>query len=278
MSQSHERGIIPLVKGGLGNQIFIVAAAYVTSKVHSCPLYILENPQSNNKHNKRNYNYNNLFFKYFGTHIPISQQDHSALQAIQYRFHTDGVHGFQPWSPYYFHPGMLLGGYYQFYPPLASYEEELQTLLLKGIADVQTKVGGEQPHAAFLHVRRGDAHENLHIYYLLSIEYYQRCVEKLRAKNPAITKIYIVSDEFEWVHQQPYFSDPLFECYENADEVETFALMSNCTGGAICGGSTFSWWAAFLGAHRKRNPVLVPKDWIKMDVVSLFPDEWEVVA
>jgi hypothetical protein len=92
-----------------------------------------------------------------------------------------------------------------------------------------------------------------------------------------VDKIIIVSDEMSWVKEQEYFKSDLFELYENEDELETLALMTLCTGGAICGGSTFSWWGAFLGAHEKRNPIFVPKDWIKFKIECLFPEEWIII-
>ena len=81
----------------------------------------------------------------------------------------------------------------------------------------------------------------------------------------------------EWVKEQEYFNSEIFEQYESSDELESLALMSLCLGGAICGNSTFSWWGAFLGAYSLRNPVFVPKNWIKMDITCLFPDEWNVI-
>ncbi len=35
------KGIIPIMSGGLGNQMFIMASAYIVSIVSNYPLYIL---------------------------------------------------------------------------------------------------------------------------------------------------------------------------------------------------------------------------------------------
>ena len=59
-----EKGVIPLVKGGLGNQMYTVAAAYAVHKKTLMPLYLLKNPE--NKHNKKNHDYNLTIFKHFG--------------------------------------------------------------------------------------------------------------------------------------------------------------------------------------------------------------------
>jgi len=91
---------------------------------------------------------------------------------------------------------------------------------------------------------------------------------------PAVSKILVVSDDVSWVEGQEYFKDEKFEIYKSDNELETLAVMSACKAGAICANSTFSWWGAFLGAHSVRNPVIVPKNWISLPVVSLFPEEW----
>ena len=54
-----ENGIIPLIQGGLGNQIFIIAAAYTVHRYLRCQLYILNNPPT--KHNFLKNYYNRLW-------------------------------------------------------------------------------------------------------------------------------------------------------------------------------------------------------------------------
>lgn len=268
-------GIIPNFIGGLGNQIFILAAAYIVHRIKNYPLYILNNPKSNNKHNKYNNNYNDTIFKYIGIHINRDLSDLKFLFSNNYKETIPQKVDFGPWNPLAIESNSLLSGYYQYYPPLDKFKIDLQELLLKGLEPIRNKINIID-NCAFLHVRRGDAHENLHIYYLLPIEYYIKCVSKLLLINKSITKIYIISDELSWVKEQKFFNKPIFEIYDNDNELETFALMTKCTAGAICGGSTFSWWGAFLGAHKFGNPVFVPQDWIKMPIYKLFPDEWNI--
>lgn len=268
-------GIIPNFVGGLGNQIFILVAAYLVHKIKKYPLYILNNPRSNNKHNKYENNYNNTLFKYFGTHINHNLKDLDFIFSNGYSEIRPQKIDFYGWNPINVPANSLMSGYFQYYPPIKQFENEIQELLLNGLETIRNNIIIEN-NCAFLHVRRGDAHENLHIYYLLPIEYYMKCVYKLLKKNNLIKKIYIISDELSWVKEQQFFNKPIFEIYDNDDELQTFALMTKCTGGAICGGSTFSWWGAFLGAYKHRNPVFVPQDWIKMPILDLFPKEWNI--
>jgi hypothetical protein len=274
------KGFIPSVVGGLGNQLFITCAAYAAAKHHNCPLYILQNPVSNNKHNARKYNYNDTLFKYFGTHLDVS------LEAIPY-ICMMGYNLFNPrdpfaaWNPSQVNPGTVLECYYQYYPVIQPFEHEIREKVLAGLAPFRDRVQeklGDLSDCAFLHVRRGDTHAALDYYMLTPIEYFKRAVDILMTKGP-VRKIYIVSDEMTWVREQEFFQQELFELYETPDELETLALMSLCTKGAIGGGQTFSWWGAFLGAYGLRNPVVYPDPttWIRQTVYDLIPKEWIVL-
>ena len=96
-------------------------------------------------------------------------------------------------------------------------------------------------------------------------------------KSTTLSKIIVVSDDIEWVKSQDFFKLSIFEIYESNNELETLALMAKCKAGAICANSTFSWWGAFLGAYEKRNPVVVPKYWIREKIECLYPTDWFVL-
>ncbi len=277
------RGILPFCVGGLGNQLWILAAGFAASKYHGCPLYICKNPVENNTHNVLHNEYTKTIFRYFGTHIPLLQ-DHAKRLAIThgYTLNTNnGNGGFYPYLPVQLFPGTILGSYYQYYPAIAPYTDELRDLLLKGLEPFLEKAirMRDFSNAAFLHIRRGDYLKNTDIHYIQPLTYYRYVVEKLMgSKNPP-SKIYIFSDDIPWVKQQGYFtSNPrLFEVVDTQDELETLASMALCCAGAICANSTFSWWGAFLGAHSVHSPVYVPERWISDPIYSLFPEEWTIV-
>ena len=64
-----KRGIIPALMGGLGNQMWMVAASIVTAEGLGCPVYLPKNPISNNKHNHFQLDYNQSIFKHIGQHV-----------------------------------------------------------------------------------------------------------------------------------------------------------------------------------------------------------------
>jgi len=265
-----EKGIVPVVAGGLGNRMFIVAASYVAHKHSSSPLYIIKHLLIH-YHNKHAYDYNKSVFKYFGQHLDLTESD---MYSLGYKNFDPGC--YNEWFPEHIQPGTMMTSYFQYYPPLKPYESDIRELFIRGLDEFRCTFTRDYSNCAFLHVRRGDYNNLLHIYYLLTVEYYKECVSKLMYKNK-VEKIIIFSDDMEWVKQQEYFNSEIFEHYESSDEIESLSLMSMCLGGAICGNSTFSWWGAFLGAYSLGNPVFVPKNWVKMDTSCLFPEEWNVI-
>jgi len=256
---TYENGIIPLVKGGLGNQMFTVAAAYVAHKDTGHPLYVLQNPP--NKHNVKQHDYNLSLFKHFGLHLSISQDN---VYFTNYHRFAPGT--FSMWFPEKVGPGIYMDDYFQYYPALRPHENRLRELFLKGLPPISK----DYASYAFLHIRRGDYLTYSDIHYIQPLEYYEQA-------SQGFSKILVMSDDMEWVQQQDIFKNEKYELFKSDDEIETLAVMSSCLAGAICANSTFSWWGAFLGAYGKRNPVYVPRRWSSYNAVSLFPDEWIVI-
>jgi hypothetical protein len=275
-----QKGILPHFMGGLGNQLWVVSAAYVASKTHDCPLYIPKNAVSNNRHNHLQNNYSESLFKYFGTHLSITNEEaNSIAHKAEYRFNTPS--GFQPWDIQTHGPGTVMYSYYQFYPCLQPFETDLRSLILQGLDSyiIRCKSSYDCSNAAFLHIRRGDYVGLSNIHFNQPIEYYICAVNKLLKQATPPSVMYVLSDDYKWISEHPYFqSNPIFKPLDIQDELESLALMSLCTAGAICANSTFSWWGAFLGAYKDRAPVYIPEKWISNPpIVCMFPSEWQII-
>jgi hypothetical protein len=279
MNPSETKGILPTYMGGLGNQMFIVAAAYVASKTHGCPLYIPKNTASNNKHNRFQHDYTDSIFKHFGIQLPDSF-DIVIEAAKQQGYIVRNPSGFQHWSIQDHGPGTIMQSYYQYYPSLQPFEQEVRTLFLQGIADQRTKLAElyDVSNAAFLHIRRGDYVKLAHIYYPITSEHYELAVKRLLESEHPPSCIYVVSDDYNWILQQPFLKQStLFIPLKLEDELDCLALMSLCCKGAIIANSTFSIWGAFLGSYGAGAPVYVPERWFSESFVSLFPSDWIVL-
>jgi hypothetical protein len=274
------KGIIPIMSGGLGNQMFIMASAYIVSIVSNYPLYILKNTLENNKHNIHKYDYNKTIFKYFGIAINLEYtklKEHIDFKDYIYHSHNYS-NGFDEWNPYEVEEGTIMMSYYQYYPSLQNFENEIRFTFLKGLSHVNLNQDIKE-NDSFLHIRRGDYLEHQNIHFIQPISYYYECIEQLLKMNDNVSRIYVISDDIEWIKEKKLFKGNIFHIVENLDELQTMLLMSLCKGGAICSNSTFCWWGAFLGTYEKRNPVFVPKKWIsvKDDMSNLFPPEWIII-
>lgn len=274
-----DHGIFTSIHGsfsaGLGNQMFIVVAGHITSKYLNIPYYIFKSNPFENPHNKELNDYNESVFKYFGTHLDIYMDDEKFINSLNY---NKFIHApFSPWSPTDIKPCTHMDGYFQYYPPIVNYENEIRTLFLNGLDKHRSSITRPPLNSAFLHIRRGDYLKNPTYHYIQSLEYYKQATDELLQKNTNISTIYVISDDIEWVKQTDFFKSSIYTIYESSDELDTLAFMTLCEGGAICANSTFSWWGAFLGAYAHRNPVFVPHKWIREPNVCLFPSEWYII-
>jgi hypothetical protein len=267
--------VVPVRKGGLGNQMFQVAAAMVYAKETNRRI-LLPN-EFYNAHRTPTLDYADTLFREFIYRIQKSL-DGAAIQQMLANGFTQhpGEPGFDLWSPIDCSGNVLLHGYFQSYPPLEPHEETIRSTYLHGLGNLRLDVH-DSPRRIGLHVRRGDylqppASDVLPVQ---PLSYYEAALKKFDLSS---CEVYILSDEISWCKEQVLFQSlPHKTFVEEPNEVKTLALMTTCLGGFICANSTFSWWGAFLGAYKVRAPIVVPKDWFKGGVGSLFPTEWTVL-
>lgn len=132
-----------------------------------------------------------------------------------------------------------------------------------------------------LHVRRGDylaSAINRQIYKQLKPEYYQECVDRLKAqvKKPSL---YIFSNDMEWTKENLDFAGIPVHFVEGNDEnhgFEDMIIMWKCKHHIIAN-STFSWWGAYLS--EQEGYTYGPSDWFNFqddahDIRDLYPDNW----
>jgi len=221
----NEKGVIPYVHGGLGNQLFIVSAAFVAQKELNIPLYIFDAPFTH--HNVLGNNYNKTIFKFFGIHTGFNLSEQKYLENYSYDKNIGVPMAFAPWNSKNLKPGVIMKGYYQFYPTLKPYEEEIREKVLKGLNPVPSYTG-----SAFLHVRRGDFMTNP-AFFVLEEDYYRRATELLLKLNPAIKKILVLSTDLEWVKSKQLFKEAIFTIINEPNELDSLAIMSQASEGAI---------------------------------------------
>lgn len=132
-----------------------------------------------------------------------------------------------------------------------------------------------------LHIRRGDYLEsaiNRKIYKIMSIPYYQECINRLKNEYPNIS-MYIFSNDMAWAKENLDFDGVQVFFVEGNDEdhgYEDMILMWECTHHVIAN-STFSWWGAYLS--RQNGKVYAPTEWFNIkgdhyDIKDLYPSDW----
>lgn len=104
------------------------------------------------------------------------------------------------------------------------------------------------PGTLFVHVRRGDYlsvrmhNVDLSLYLARSVALARRTFgERLRT-------LLVFSDDPDWCRANLAFDDAVAVDYErDPDEVAALVRMAACDLGGVCANSSFSWWGAFLG-------------------------------
>jgi hypothetical protein len=143
----------------------------------------------------------------------------------------------------------------------------------------------ESTNSVSLHIRRGDYVDNPDVYKciegIITDRYYQNAV-KLIAERVNHPHFFVFSNDMEWVRQN--FKIPYEVTYVDINSAqsgfEDLWLMSKCKHNITAGGSTFSWWAAYLNTNGHK--IIVRTKQVSNDLTynnpgDYFPETWESV-
>jgi hypothetical protein len=237
--------IISLVKGGLGNMMFQLAAGaslaksinedfgYSYDNWHCCTQYKIDHyPETIfSKLNKVSLNQPNLrLFRETGMlfqNIPkISNQ--------------------------------VLDGYFQT-------EEYFDKDLVMNMFDCP--IDSKWRDYTFIHIRRGDYVKYSNVHPLMNQDYYE---EGIRILNP--DKVIVLTDDKEWAKNHQLFGE--FEISSSNRDIDDMSIMRSCKSGIIAN-STFSWWGAWL---MDTDDVIAPKTWFANGTsINIIPSRWKQI-
>ena len=129
-----------------------------------------------------------------------------------------------------------------------------------------------------VHIRLGD-YLSEKKFGILPRSYFHEAIETFVEKNPAI-KIWVFSDDLEMA--KSYFDSEMQRAIRwipeiDSSPVNTLELMRHGSGYVISN-STFSWWGAFLSYDRKAR-VIAPYPWFAQmeSPTDLIPPTWEKI-
>lgn len=222
---------------GLGNQLFILAAAESFAKQTGRKFYINTTQTPYNPHSSKNY-YNSILKNF----IPLS-----VFTRLEFAIKEPDNQPYVDWAsviksndiPMH----IVLVGFFQNWKYVEPVRDTFTNRLYFN-TDIEKKYP-DISERVFVHVRGRD--------YLTWVgfvdltEYYKKCLSMIQ------DEIVVFTDDQEYAKK--VLNRPCEFIVEN--EVDSLYLMSKCKG-CICSNSTFAWWGAYLNPNRQ---IFIPSKW-----------------
>lgn len=222
--------------GGLGNQLFQVAAAYAYARENGKHLF-LDGGKWSASQGRQPYEYKNSVFQNFKYASPTREVFPYSEEQFNY-------------SKIPFQKGdVSLSGYFQSLKYFESCKDDFINELV--LPEVRTDWINDKNVA--VHIRRGDYLAHHHVHLICKKEYFEKAFEEFDGYQ-----INVFTDSPEFVQQE--FGEWDFNIIQTGDELKDLTLMSHHDN-MVCSNSSFSWWASLLS--KKKDKILVPDIWFK---------------
>lgn len=295
MGSKHRKKVTFRIVGGLGNQLFILAAA----KFYSNQRYatVLIDRAFLNKDLSKHWVSIESFkvsenFKDTGNVLKMNQfvdrvwsyfvARSGVLNSLGQRLlgiYSSKKLGFDPNLE--ITSAKYIKGYFQTWKYAEKVKDELyQELELKTPSLWYLEMQGiaKMKNPIVLHVRRGDFKNEVNSYMgLLSEDYYRRAFEHLRAEGNQYP-VWVFSDEHRIAREVLKFLDSEDVTWvshpKEVSSPEEEMMLMRFGSAHVIANSTFSWWAAYLS--RSTECVIAPSKWFKDidDPEELIPPTW----
>jgi len=220
------------LNGGLGNQMFQLAAAETIAAETELTFCIMNDTSPITEHTDANY-----FDSVFSPWRDRPRLSETSVFIQEYSF--DKV----DWTtriPMYMH--VCLRGYFQNWRYIpADFRDRI-------------RLPSSPPlNGAFLHIRGGDYVNH----WLHDINLYHGYYERAVAEFPPDTHFYVFTNDIAYAKTAAFLSN-IPHTFVESDELMSLAQMASCTAGGICANSSFSWWGAYLNPNRT---IVMPSKW-----------------
>lgn len=262
------------IKGGLGNQLFQIAAAYAYAKKENGVLQIIHKLNSGD----RPVYWDTLLEKikpYLVTYIPATLEHWSEKLPTMYKdigpltLSGKYLNGYLQSSKYYYNLEL---------------KQEIRELftpnqnLINNILNKYEYLIANKDRVVIIHARRTDYMIHASFFGPLTSDYYKEAINKMsiRINNP----IYLLcgDDISYWTEIRKDISivfDNEHFILENETDINTFVLLQQFKN-VIMSNSTFIWWTTWLSNAEK---VYVPKKWFGSSgpypYDDIYEDNWE---
>jgi hypothetical protein len=244
--RAQNRYVSAKLMGGLGNQLFQMAAAFGAQTLDEGRQLVIHTPSicgTTGIHTSEKYkdtvfgNWPQVYDNYDGS---FTEQTEDAFVYRPLVAATDVKH-------------LHLNGFFQ-------HEQYFKHCFEKFADKLQLPMDvNSMPNTCFVHVRLGDFLTHSVHNVGLQKTYLPTAIAYVLHKRPD-AKFLVFSDDIEKCKQLHVLQDTNVLFCEETDAVRSLVAMSKCELGGICWNSSFSWWGAYLNP----NP----------DKIVTFPDRW----
>jgi hypothetical protein len=266
-------GLIPISKnkrlfvdvyGGLGNQLFQIAAGLQYSLANNFELYLIPDTS-----NPRSYSWDSLLKNFKNLLLPSPNTPFSIYKEPSYGHREMPI----------FNNNIYLQGYFQSSKYCSKVKELLKSVLTFPIdirKTLETKYGSFifDPNVVIVHARQGDYKSKVAYHGPLSTAYYKNVKTQIETvvKNPFYL---LTSDDDYWISNNIFGERSLIL---NEDMISLLWLFTQCKN-IVMANSTFSWWGAYLS---EATHVWVPNKWFgpsgPSDYETIYESNWVRVS
>jgi len=252
------------LKGGIGNQLYQIAAGYSLAKENDAEFFLNTEyktwtaMQGKNPKTYKDSLFRNFKWKGFKPEFTYHEKE--------FRYNK---------IPYLKSNSFAIEGYFQSYKYFENYKDELRNIITfedsmnEKVNKKLKRFKEEGKHIVGVHTRGGDYRFNPDIFPIPPTKYYRRAMSKF---NPDNTVFLYCTDDQSTLSQFEFNSNNLFI---NGDEMLDLCVLSHCDS-LIIANSTFSAWASYL--VKEKSEVYYPGKWLGTEVCDdLFDPKWSVI-
>jgi len=222
--------LVVKLQGGLGNQLFQLAAVETIARETTRNVYLIEKNSPKTLHSVVNY-FSSLLSRF--NSYPLFNGPCSIVNEPSYVKHD--------WTKIIPEGPVCLQGYFQNWKYIS--DDFVSKLVLPECSIID---------GAFIHIRGGD-YVNHWLHHVDLTTYYEKAIEHFAET----THFYIFTNDIEYAKNFTFLQKIQYT-FVSEDEVMALCMMSKCKQGGICANSTFSWWGAFLNPNRT---IVMPSKW-----------------
>lgn len=241
--------ITSIYRGGLGNQMFQIAAGYYLAKSNNDTYGINPSLQVEIGQGSGLNHYKNSIFKNFNF------TDYKSLNSYK-----ESPLGYSP-IPYT--PDTLLDGYFQSEKYFPNCRDDLNKLF--GFESNDTTPS----HKCVIHIRAGDyLYSGNDVFNVVTKDYFSNAIEYVKKLNEEVI-FSVITDTLEYVSH--FIPDTIKYSLNQGSDLDDMYVLSQ-SDYAIISNSTFSWWGSYLG---KNKLTLAPYKWFNSspDFSDIFRED-----